>query len=112
MSAIRYSECRRAAALKIDEEAAAAVTGEEQEIEAEEEKEIVYPYNEMDIDFDALKASASSSGSAWLSEYFASLIPTRQNEYTGMFEGYNVIFYHCRGIQRIYDRSGTHADAV
>ena len=82
---------------QIDEEAAAAVTGEEQEIEAEEEKEIVYPYNEMDIDFDALKASASSSGSAWLSEYFASLIPTRQNEYTGMFEGYNVIFITAEG---------------
>ena len=77
---------------QIDEEASAAVTGEEQENEAEEEKEIVYPYNEMDIDFDALKASASGSGSAWLSEYFASLIPTRQNEYPGMFEGYNVIF--------------------
>lgn len=82
---------------QIDEEASAAVTGEEQENEAEEEKEIVYPYNEMDIDFDALKASASGSGSAWLNEYFASLIPTRQNEYTGMFEGYNVIFITAEG---------------
>ena len=60
-----------------------------------QEKE--YPYNEMDIDFEALKASAPNDSSKWLDEYFASTVPTRQNEYTGMFEGYNVIFITAEG---------------
>ena len=60
-----------------------------------QEKE--YPYNEMNIDFEAMKASAPNDSSKWLDEYFASTVPTRQNEYTGMFEGYNVIFITAEG---------------
>ena len=51
----------------------------------------------LDIDFDALAASASSEEEKWLSEYFGSLQPVRQNEFTGMFEGYNVIFITAEG---------------
>lgn len=68
-------------------------TVKNQETPAEED----YPYNEMDIDFAALQAAAATEDSAWLSEYFGSLTPTRQNEYTGMFEGYNVIFITAEG---------------
>lgn len=84
---------------EIDDEASRAVSGEtqEKEITEETEKEIEYPYNELDIDFAALKASAPNEDSAWLDEYFESVIPTRQNEYTGMFEGYNVIFITAEG---------------
>ena len=60
-------------------------------------KEKIYPYNSLDIDFEALKASAPNEDSAWLDEYFESVVPTRQNEYTGMFEGYNVIFITAEG---------------
>ncbi len=87
----------------INEDASAVVSGEIQgpreneEIQAPEEKEIVYPYNQMDIDFNSLKASAADSGSDWLCDYFASLNPTRQNEYTGLFKGYNVIFITAEG---------------
>ena len=76
---------------EIDDTAALTVAGEK----PEEEKE--YPYNALDIDFEALKASAPNQDSEWLSEYFDSLTPTRQNEYTGMFEGYNVIFITAEG---------------
>ena len=77
---------------EIDNSASLTVAGE---TEGKEETE--YPYNELEIDFEALKAAAPNSDSAWLSEYFESVIPTRQNEYTGMFEGYNVIFITAEG---------------
>ena len=78
----------------VDEEAASAVSGE---TSGQEPAQKEYPYNALDIDFSALKENASSSDSEWLSEYFDSLTPTRQNEYTGMFEGYNVIFITAEG---------------
>lgn len=33
----------------------------------------------------------------WLSDYIAGLTPTNRNEYTGMFEGYNLIFLTAEG---------------
>lgn len=74
---------------EIDDNAAQSVSGDA------EEKE--YPYNELDIDFDKLAESASDENEKWLSKYFKSAVPTRQNEYTGMFEGYNVIFITAEG---------------
>lgn len=48
--------------------------------------------NVMDIDLAALKESSSSKDVKWLCDYFSTVQPTNKNEYTGMFEGYNVIF--------------------
>jgi len=49
-----------------------------------------YGYNEMDIDFEAL--AASSTGQVQdLHEYVATLRPSRQNEFTGLFAGKNLI---------------------
>lgn len=64
---------------------------------AAETEEPVYDYNKMDIDFEGLAAAASSDEEKWLSEYFGTVQPTQQNEYTGMFEGYNVIFITAEG---------------
>ncbi len=47
--------------------------------------------NVMDVDLAALAESTSNKDIKWLAEYFNSVTPTRKNEYTGMFEGYNVI---------------------
>ena len=47
--------------------------------------------NQMDVDLAALAASTGNADVKWLAEYFNSVAPTRKNEYTGMFEGYNVI---------------------
>ena len=52
---------------------------------------IEYGWNMMDIDFDALIAGESDSRIRALHEYAASLAPSRQNEYTGLFKGKNLI---------------------
>lgn len=51
---------------------------------------IVYGDNVMDIDFTAL-IDADSDTLKSMDQYFASQDPTKQNEYTGLFEGKNLI---------------------
>ncbi|MBR4163312.1 MAG: LTA synthase family protein [Solobacterium sp.] len=51
---------------------------------------VVYEDNSLDIDFLSLSENASATD-AKLDEYCASLTPSRQNEYTGIFEGKNLI---------------------
>ena len=53
--------------------------------------------NVMDVDLSALADSASNDDIAWLANYFNSVTPTKKNEYTGMFEGYNVIQFVLEG---------------
>jgi lipoteichoic acid synthase len=53
---------------------------------------IVYRENVMEIDFDALIANETDSTLLEMHEYFANVEPTYQNEYTGMFEGKNLIW--------------------
>ncbi len=48
--------------------------------------------NVLDLDFAALAESAPNSTVADLHRYFGSQKPTMTNEYTGMFEGYNLIW--------------------
>lgn len=66
-----------------------------------EEKPVEEPVdtspNVMDVDFDALIASAPNDEVKWLHQYFQSVTPTNKNKYTGMFEGYNVIFITAEG---------------
>ena len=50
-----------------------------------------YGYNVMDIDFEGLAAN-SSGNLKTMHEYFGSLTPSQQNQYTGMFQGKNLIF--------------------
>lgn len=47
--------------------------------------------NVMDVDLAAIAESTSNEDIAWLANYFNSATPSKKNEYTGMFEGYNVI---------------------
>ena len=47
--------------------------------------------NVMDVDLAALGENGKNDDIKWLANYFNSVTPTRKNEYTGMFEGYNVI---------------------
>ena len=48
-------------------------------------------FNMMDIDLAALAENGATDDIKWLANYFNNVTPTRKNEYTGMFEGYNVI---------------------
>lgn len=58
---------------------------------------IVYGDNVMDIDFDTLIANETNEKIRGAHEYFASVTPTKKNEYTGMFAGKNLIFLTLEG---------------
>lgn len=53
--------------------------------------------NVMDVDLAALAENAPNGDIQWLANYFNSVTPTNRNEYTGMFEGYNVILFVLEG---------------
>ncbi|MCI9352530.1 MAG: LTA synthase family protein [Lawsonibacter sp.] len=53
--------------------------------------------NVMDVDLAALAENGKNEDIKWLANYFNSVAPTKKNEYTGMFEGYNVIFLTLEG---------------
>lgn len=63
---------------------------EETPAETVEEAPRVYGDNVLDIDFTALAASASDTN-ADLDTYVASLTPQKQNDFTGLFKGKNLI---------------------
>lgn len=53
--------------------------------------------NVLDLDFDAINELSGSDAVSSLSEYFKRVTPTKKNEYTGMFDGYNVIWITAEG---------------
>lgn len=61
--------------------------------EPEEPEEIEYGYNVTEIDFDALIAQETNETIRDMHEYFSRLAPTRKNEYTGLFEGKNLVWF-------------------
>ncbi|MBO5167237.1 MAG: LTA synthase family protein [Lachnospiraceae bacterium] len=63
----------------------------------EEEPVLDTSPNVLPIDFDSLIANADSEEIVGLAEYMQSIPPTNRNEYTGMFEGYNLIYLTAEG---------------
>lgn len=53
--------------------------------------------NVMNVDLAAVAESTDNEDIQWLAKYFNSKTPTNKNEYTGIFEGYNVIFLTLEG---------------
>lgn len=53
--------------------------------------------NAMDFDFNALAESEKNKTIKTLHQYFSSVPPTNKNEYTGMFQGYNLILITAEG---------------
>ncbi|MBP5330509.1 MAG: LTA synthase family protein, partial [Lachnospiraceae bacterium] len=51
--------------------------------------------NVLDIDFASLAEQEKNKEIKSLHEYFATSEPTKKNEYTGMFKGYNFIYLTC-----------------
>lgn len=74
--------------------AGVTITEPEEVVEVVPKKE----YNELDIDFDKLLSETEDEGLISLHTYFQNAAPTKTNEYTGMFEGYNVIFVTAEGL--------------
>ena len=62
---------------------------------------IVYADNVMDIDFDALIAGETDETVRGMHEYFSTVAPTKQNEYTGMFKGKNLIWLCAEGFSTL-----------
>lgn len=56
-----------------------------------------YADNVLEIDFDTLIANETDETIKDMHEYFSQVTPTKQNEYTGMFEGYNLIWICAEG---------------
>ena len=56
-----------------------------------EETEVVYEPNVMDFDFAALAESEDNIRIANIHKYLSTVSPTMQNEYTGLFQGKNLI---------------------
>lgn len=69
-----------------------------EEIE-EEQEEILY--NKLDIDFDKLIEEEKDSGIKSIYQYLNTKKPTNKNEYTGMYEGKNLIFILAEGFNSI-----------
>lgn len=65
--------------------------------EEEIEEEIVIEYNTMDIDFDRLIAEEDSNELLEMHKYFKTAHSTKKNEYTGIYEGYNLILITAEG---------------
>ena len=69
----------------------------DQPSDEEEDEPVVYKPNQMDIDFTALSEGESDKNLVLMNEYFGSKKPTYQNEYTGMYKGYNLISITAEG---------------
>ncbi len=72
-----------------------SVAETEEESIAEEEP-VILP-NTLDIDFAKLHELATDKSVSKLVTYMEARTPTYQNEYTGMFEGYNLIYMTAEG---------------
>ena len=70
-------------------------------IDNKKPQEKVVTYNKLDIDFESLIASEKNNNYKNLYNYFNSVSPSNQNDYTGMFEGKNLIFILAEGFNSI-----------
>ena len=61
------------------------------------EPEIDTSPNVLPIDFEVLEAGADTKALKKLVSYLQTMTPTNRNEYTGMFEGYNLIYLTAEG---------------
>ena len=70
---------------------------EKKEKKVEEPEEIVYKDNVLELQFNDGNNKEINS----LNEYFRNTLPSKQNEYTGMFKGKNLIFILAEGYNEV-----------
>ena len=63
----------------------------------EESKQPVIRPQQFHLDYEKLHELADNDHQTWLADYIENQIPVNTNEYTGMFEGYNLIFLTAEG---------------
>lgn len=71
---------------------------EKPETAAAEKREQVIRPQQFAIDFAMLHELADNDKKIWLADYIESLQPVNTNEYTGIFEGYNLIYLTAEGL--------------
>ena len=74
-----------------------SVTGTSAPKPPEKPPVIEYGDNVMDIDFETLIANEKNADIKAMHEYFSKQTPTKKNEFTGVFEGKNLIFLTLEG---------------
>lgn len=77
-----------------------AETPVSQVIGEEEAESLDTSPNTLNIDFDQITANAPNANVVQLTQYFLNQLPTRKNQYTGMFKDYNVIFITAEGFSK------------
>ena len=87
----RGAEADQAPTFTIAQPAPVQTQSQEQVPQETEAAEIVYGDNVMDIDFNKLIEETSYAKLKSVHQYVASVTPTKKNEYTGLFEGKNLI---------------------
>ncbi len=68
-------------------------------VQVEEQAEV--SYNKLDIDFDSLIANETDESIKMVYEYLKNKKPTNKNQYTGMYQGKNLIFILAEGFNSI-----------
>ena len=74
--------------------------GDQTEAAVEPEKVIEYGDNVLEIDFASLIANEEDDSIVEMHNYFKNKTPTKKNEHTGEFEGYNLIWIVAEGFSR------------
>lgn len=52
---------------------------------------------QLPLDYELLRSMADNKSKTWMADYIEALTPTNSNEYTGRFEGYNLIYLTAEG---------------
>lgn len=82
-----------------------SIFGFEEEIKVtiveNEPKEVLYDYNNMNYDFEKLLLNNNDSNIKLMTEYFRNDKGTLKNEYTGIFEGKNLVFFMAESFNEI-----------
>ena len=58
-------------------------------------------YNSMNIDFDSLLSNTENETLKQMHDYFKNVTPTNKNDYTGRYEGYNLILITAEGFSSL-----------
>ena len=72
-----------------------------QEVDNNDPQEIVYEYNNLDINFEELLNNESNNTIKKIHEYMNNDTGTLQNQYTGIFEGKNLILFMAESFNEI-----------
>ncbi|MCR5010130.1 MAG: sulfatase-like hydrolase/transferase [Clostridia bacterium] len=66
--------------------------------EPEDPEQAKYKPNKINLDFAQIQKDSSNNNIKQLAQYFSTVTPTMQNEYTGTFKDYNVVFFTVEGL--------------